>query len=105
MTFWPERGLSRIVERLTSKDAAKIAKALGDPTRLAIYAQIAKADELFCGEIVEVQAVSPGTISHHLKVLSELNLITARRDGLNIFYRAVPETLGKYREYLSSLNS
>ena len=94
-----------MVKRLTSNNAAKIAKALGDPTRLAIYAQIAKADELFCGEIVKVQPVSAGTISHHLKVLSELNLVTARKDGLNVFYRAVPETLGKYREYLSSLNS
>ncbi len=90
---------------MTSKDAAKIAKALGDPTRLAIYSQIAKAGELFCGEIVKVQPVSPGTISHHLKVLAELSLIKARKDGLNVFYRSLPETLAKYQKYLASLNS
>lgn len=88
---------------MKDKEAAQIAKALGDPNRLAIYKQIARGEELFCGEICEKHSISPATISHHLKVLSELDLISSRKEGLNVYYRSVPATMAAYQKYLSEM--
>jgi ArsR family transcriptional regulator len=72
------------MEQMTDDEVAQIGKALEDPHRLAIYAQIAKHDELFCGEILAKHSISAPTPSHHLKVMTELGLLTFRKEGLNV---------------------
>ncbi len=91
------------MERMTDEEVAQIGKALGDPHRLAIYTQIAQHDELYCGEILVKQSISAPTLSHHLKVMSELGLIASRKDGLNVFYHVVPEKFAEYLRYLTHL--
>lgn len=90
---------------LSEEEVAQIGKALGDPHRLAIYTQIAQHYELYCGEILAKQSISAPTLSHHLKVMSELGLISSRKDGLNMLYRVIPEKFGAYLKYLSRLSS
>ena len=84
-------------------EVAQIGKALGDPNRLAVYTHIAQHDELFCGEMHAKHAISAPTLSHHLKVLTDLGLITFRKDGLNVYYRTVPERFAAYLKYLSEI--
>ena len=84
-------------------EAAQIAKALGDPNRLAIYTDLAKHEELFCGEMHCNHPISGATLSHHLKVLTDLGLITYRKEGLNMFYRVVPEKFAAYLKYLAEI--
>jgi ArsR family transcriptional regulator len=79
---------------------AKISRALADPTRLRIYEAIAASDEIYCGELVEKEGLAPGTVSHHLKVLAEAELIDSRREGQFIYNRATPETMKRYAETL-----
>jgi ArsR family transcriptional regulator, arsenate/arsenite/antimonite-responsive transcriptional repressor len=86
-------------------EAAKIARALGDPNRLAIYTQIAQHDELFCGEMHAKHTISAATLSHHLKVLADLGMITSRKDGLNVYYRTVPEKFTAYMKYLAGIGT
>lgn len=89
--------------KLKDDEAAQIGKALGDPNRLSIYTQIAQHEELYCGEIHAKHAISAPTLSHHLKVLADLGLITSRKDGLNVYYRVVPEKFLAYLKYLSGI--
>src|SRR5207247_515729 len=89
--------------KMTDHEVAQIGKALGDPNRLAIYSQIAQHDELFCGEMHAKHAISSATLSHHLKVLHDLGLITSRKEGLNVYYRVVPERFAEYLKYLTHL--
>ena len=91
--------------RMTDKEVAQIGKALGDPNRLAIYSHIAQHDELFCGEMHAKHTISAPTLSHHLKVLHDLGLITSRKDGLNVYYRVVPERMASYLKYLAGVGS
>jgi ArsR family transcriptional regulator len=91
------------MERLTDNDVAQIGKALGDPNRLAIYTHIAQHEELFCGEIHAKHAISAPTLSHHLKVLTDLGLIISRKDGLNVYYRTVPKRFTAYLKYLKEI--
>lgn len=57
----------------------RLPKASGEPNRLRIYTQIAQNEELFCGEMRAKSEISAATLSHHLKVLSDLGLITSRK--------------------------
>jgi ArsR family transcriptional regulator, arsenate/arsenite/antimonite-responsive transcriptional repressor len=93
------------MEKLTDEEVAQIGKALGDPNRLAIYTQISQSDELFCGEMHAKHAISLPTLSHHLKVLTEIGLIASRKDGLNVYYRIVPERVAAYLKYLTKIGS
>ncbi|WP_436496441.1 ArsR/SmtB family transcription factor [Actinokineospora sp. HUAS TT18] len=53
--------------------------ALSDPTRLAVVAQLARAQEMSCGNL-EV-AVAKSTLSQHLRVLREAGVTHTRPDG------------------------
>lgn len=81
----------------------KISKALGDETRLVIFEAISSCDEMNCGQIVSLQGVTPATVSHHLKILAEAGLIECRREGQFVYNKAIPETIEKYSQALSSL--
>jgi DNA-binding transcriptional ArsR family regulator len=86
---------------ITETEAALIGKALGDPTRLGIYTQIASRKELYCGELEACHLFSGATVSHHLRVLTRAGLITFRRSGQHMFYRSIPARMASYRKYLS----
>ena len=88
---------------MTDNEVAQIGKALGDPNRLAIYTDIAQHEERFCGEMHAKHAISAATLSHHLKVLTDLGLITFRKEGLNVYYRIVPERFAAYLKYLEGI--
>src|ERR1700719_3573109 len=74
----------------------KISKALADATRLMIFEAISAKKEMVCGELVALRGVTPATVSHHLKILSDAGLIECRRKGQFVHNRAIPKTIGEY---------
>ena len=62
-----------------------IFKALSDPTRRKII-ELLKEKDLSAGEIYENFDISKPSISHHLNVLKNANLIFSERNGQNIIY-------------------
>jgi ArsR family transcriptional regulator len=84
-------------------DIERISKALADKTRLRILEAISAGKGMTCGEIVSMRGVTPATVSHHLKVLSEAGLITCRREGHFVYSRANPETVTAYARALSKI--
>jgi ArsR family transcriptional regulator len=83
----------------------KISKALADKTRLRIFEAISNSERMTCGEIVSMRDVTPATVSHHLKILSEAGLIECRRDGQFVHSQVVPETIAAYIEALAKIAS
>jgi ArsR family transcriptional regulator len=81
----------------------KISKALADETRLRIFEAISATKHLNCGEIVSMRGVTPATVSHHLKILSEARLISCRREGQFVYSRVVPETIAAYARALAKI--
>ena len=81
----------------------KVSKALADETRLKIFEMIAAQEYMNCGEIVALQGVTPATVSHHLKVLVEADLIECRREGQFVRSRVVPKTIQEYTRTLSNI--
>jgi DNA-binding transcriptional ArsR family regulator len=60
-------------------------KALSDPTRRKIL-QMLKEKDLSAGEIADSFDISKPSISHHLNLLKQADLVIDERQGQNIFY-------------------
>lgn len=67
--------MSKLEITSSQERMARIAKALGHPTRVAIMSFLARQKECFFGEIHEVLNVSKATVSQHLSELKEAGLI------------------------------
>jgi DNA-binding transcriptional ArsR family regulator len=81
----------------------KISKALADETRLRIFEAISRTEHMNCGEIVAMRGVTPATVSHHLKILSEAGLIACRREGQFVYSEGVPQTIAAYAKALAKI--
>ena len=88
---------------MDQRELARISRALSDPTRLKILEELSSKKEMFCGQVVEKFGLTPGTISHHLKILADANLIETRREGQFIYMRPRPETIRDYGRALQKM--
>jgi DNA-binding transcriptional ArsR family regulator len=66
-------------------DCVEFCKALSDDTRQRILEMLLE-QELCVGDIVEAFDMSQPSISHHLSVLKQFNLVTSRKDGKQVYY-------------------
>jgi ArsR family transcriptional regulator len=90
---------------LTQEQAGELATdfaALADPVRLRLLSLLASAPagEACVCELVEPVERSQPTVSHHLKILADAGLITGEKRGRWVWYRVVPERLGRLRSAL-----
>lgn len=60
-------------------------KALADPTRRHIL-QLLKEKDLNAGEIADAFSLSKPSISHHLNILKQAQLVLADKQGQHIVY-------------------
>jgi ArsR family transcriptional regulator len=73
-------------------DLAALCKAGGDPLRLNVLRALSN-DSFGVLELAQIFAMGQSGMSHHLKVLSQADLVATRREGNAIFYRrALPHT-------------
>ena len=75
------------------REAVRVAKALGDATRFALLRRIAAAGEINCRDLTRLFPVSQATVSHHLKVLTQAGLVSARKQGPFHYYRVQRDAL------------
>jgi ArsR family transcriptional regulator len=76
--------------------AVRVAKALGDPTRFRLLRAIAGRDEISCQELTGRFRLAQATVSHHLKVLAQAGLVSARRQGQFHYYRVQRDALAAH---------
>ena len=70
--------------------AAAAAKALSDPTRLALAHALALGGELCVCDLSWISGRAQNLVSHHVRVLRQAGLASARRDGKIVFYSLTP---------------
>jgi DNA-binding transcriptional ArsR family regulator len=75
--------------------------ALADPTRRAIFEQLARRPRAV-GELAEEFPVSRPAVSQHLKVLKDAGLVSDRRDGNRRLYSVDTRGVEAMRAYLDS---
>lgn len=75
----------------------RIAKALADPRRFAVYQTIAAANhECAYQKLCEHFPVTKATISHHLKELVQAGLVETEREGQYVHTRVMPGVIEAY---------
>ena len=82
--------------------------ALGDEFRQQLIIDIAAAGEngINVTDLAENAKLSRPAISHHLKVLKDMGMISSRKEGTQIFYKlALHKDLEKVSEFVSSINN
>jgi ArsR family transcriptional regulator len=83
-----------------SERLVRVAKALGDSTRLDLLRRIAAAGEICCKDLVTLFPVAQATVSHHLKILAEAGLVSVRREGQHGWYSLRGDALGAHAALL-----
>ena len=77
---------------------ARRAKALSDPTRLALAVALAEGGELCVCDLSWVLERAENLVSHHLRVLRSEGLVSFRREGKMVMY----EVTERARELLEA---
>jgi len=88
-------------ENAELREAVKVYKALGEPTRLKIAMLLTEEQNLCCTDIMgKLESVAGSTLSHHLKQLTDCGLLRLRKEGTYIYYSVNREIARKYAPYL-----
>ena len=82
---------------------AEVVRLLDSPRRRAIL-RIVWAEERAAGEIhAALGDVTFGAVSQQLRLLTDAGLTVCRPAGRRRFYRAVPERLGPFADWLEAI--
>lgn len=76
-------------------------KAIADESRLKIIAHITDSPATV-GDLAELLALKPPTVSHHLSTLRRAGLVTVRTEGTSHYYTFRPEGLTEVRRTLAT---
>lgn len=66
---------------------AAVFKVLANDTRLRLLHALVRADELRVTDLAASVGMKPQAVSNQLQKLSDLGILSSRRDGTTIFYR------------------
>ncbi|WP_226534051.1 metalloregulator ArsR/SmtB family transcription factor [Microbacterium paraoxydans] len=87
-----------------ASSVAATLKALSDPLRLRMLSAIAsdpRGESCVC-DLADLADVSQPTVSHHLKVLKDVDVLTSERRGTWVWYRINPNRRGAVTALLDS---
>ena len=70
---------------MEEKEAIRVFKALGDEKRLHILSLLRQGERCACVLLEDLNLSQP-TLSHHMKILCDANLVTGRREGKWVYY-------------------
>lgn len=87
---------------MNTDDAAAHLEALGNPTRLKIYRLLVRAGEegMSVGNLQAKLEIAPSTLSHHLKALVLVGLVTQERQSTTLICRANYEVMHSLIDFL-----
>jgi DNA-binding transcriptional ArsR family regulator len=78
----------------------KAMNAIADPCRLSILQEISRKGEMCCGDVQQLTGLSQPTCSHHIKLLSDSELVECRKEGRNHFFTLNKNNFKKVSTFL-----
>lgn len=82
---------------------AVLARALGHSARVRILKLLISRNACVCGEIVDQLPLAQSTVSQHLKLLKEAELIQGEVDGPKVCYCINPSKLKELKGLVAGL--
>ena len=78
-------------------------KVIGDATRLAIIQMLSRTGTICACKILEKFNITQGTLSHHMKILTESGLVTSEKVGKWCYYTLVYEKICELAYFLEDI--
>lgn len=94
-----EEALARVADIEDFNLTADVFKQLGDGSRLRIFWLLCHCEDCVLNISAMVGMSSPA-VSHHLKQLKSSGLITSRRDGKEMYYKAADTKQSKLLHHM-----
>ena len=79
---------------------AEFLKIISEENRLKILCLLKEGKKCVC-DIWQCLKLPQNLVSHHLKVLKDLNLISSKKVGLKVFYKLNQKVVKKYLKNLN----
>lgn len=89
---------------MTNTDIVKVFKAFSDERRLEILSLLIKGEKCACKLLDEID-ISQATLSHHMKILCESNIVVGRKQGKWTHYSINPSGCRLAKQLLDELTN
>jgi len=103
-SFEEEMKLTMNTIKSEGKFIEKAMNAIADPCRLSILQEISRKGEICCGDVQGLTGLSQPTCSHHIRLLSDSELIQCRKDGRNHFFTLNKNNFKKVSTFLEKFH-
>lgn len=98
------RFIKELITLSSNEKKAKIFKAFCDPNRLTILGLLQSGEKCACKLLEELQIGQP-TLSHHMKILCDAEIVIARKDGKWTYYAFDSEGTKQAKKLLDTITS
>ena len=88
---------------MDAKSCEKATGAIADRYRLSILQELAQRDSMTPSDIQELTGLSQPCVSHHVRLLTESELVVASKEGRNVHLRLNKEQMRQLSAYLAQL--
>lgn len=85
----PDLKMRPLLSPIQAGGLAAVFKVLANDTRLRLLHALVRAGELCVTDLAASVGMKPQAVSNQLQRLSDLGILSSRREGLNIHYRLV----------------
>jgi ArsR family transcriptional regulator len=75
-----------ILDEHSAAHVAELFRAFSDTSRVMILSALLTGEKKV-GVLAEMVGVSESAVSHHMRGLRQMRLVTARREGKEVYYR------------------
>ena len=89
---------------MENKFVEKASNAVADKYRLAILLEIARKGSVSPSEVQELTGLSQPCVSHHVKILTESDLIHSQKEGRSVSLRINKEKMGQLSLFFTLLS-
>ena len=91
------------IGKMENEEFVKVSKALADATRVKILQIISKAGTICACKILEELHITQGTLSHHMKVLTDLKLVSVEKSGKWCNYTIIRENICEIAHFIQDI--
>lgn len=88
---------------MDSKSCEKATGAIADKYRLSILEELAQRDSMTPSDIQELTGLSQPCVSHHVRLLTESDLVVATKEGRNVYLRLNKDMMRQLSAFLAQL--
>ena len=85
---------------MNESEIAVICKALGDENRVQIIKMLSGGELCAC-KILDAFNITQPTLSHHMKILTDCNLVNSRKEGKWTYYSINGEKFSEFKNAVS----